>query len=314
MKTVLVVDDIDSIRVAIKEYLSSSYRILEASNGREALRILGEQGADLVLTDIRMPELGGLELIEEIRIHHPESSYILMTAYNVNDYIQYARIRKIWNIIPKTSFLNLSHIRVMVDKLLGPEIFGVKLYAPGLKEATGFYEDFQPGYLFSELIENSAQKDRACHHIDHVLRKQGAKRSCRQILDELTANAAGAQDPFFLRFALDDGQVFIVTEDFRGNLRREDVLYSLERQVQLDPDTGLPIGVFDHRGRGLHISREQVDHLVFNIAPGERTEVIAMWGFHSTYRARAISIYQKERKSEIRPPHGSLPQKDPSLL
>lgn len=311
MKTILVVDDIDSIRVAIKEYLSDSYHILEAGNGREALRILSEQKIDLVLTDIRMPELGGLELIEEIRLHYPATRYILMTAYNVNDYIQYARIRKIWNIIPKTSFLNLSHIRVMADKLLGSQIFGVQLYAPQLREATDFYGDFQPGHLFTERIESSSQKDRACHHVDHILRKQGAKRSCRQILDELTANAAADQDPFLLRFALDDGQVFIVTEDFRGNLRREDVLYSLERQVQLDPDTGLPIGVFDHRGRGLHISREQVDHLVFNIAPGQRTEVIATWGLHSTYRARAISIYQEEEMSETPPPPGSPPQKAP---
>ena len=68
---VLVVDDSSSIRAIIKKIIKVSgfdvAEFLDASDGREALRVLAANQVDLVLTDINMPEMNGLELIARIK-------------------------------------------------------------------------------------------------------------------------------------------------------------------------------------------------------------------------------------------------------
>lgn len=68
---ILVVDDSETVRAIILKTLKMSgialNTPLEASNGSEALALLKEQWVDLVLTDINMPEMGGVELIERMK-------------------------------------------------------------------------------------------------------------------------------------------------------------------------------------------------------------------------------------------------------
>jgi two-component system chemotaxis response regulator CheY len=68
-KTILIADDSATMRamlVAIVETLGE-YRIVEASSGFEALRLLPREHVDLILTDINMPDINGLELISYLR-------------------------------------------------------------------------------------------------------------------------------------------------------------------------------------------------------------------------------------------------------
>jgi two-component system chemotaxis response regulator CheY len=70
-KTILIADDSASMRaflVAIVEALGD-YQIVEASSGFEALRLLPRDRVDLILTDINMPDINGLELISYLRNH-----------------------------------------------------------------------------------------------------------------------------------------------------------------------------------------------------------------------------------------------------
>jgi CheY-like chemotaxis protein len=67
-KTILVVDDEEPIRRMLRQILErEGFRVLEASDGRQAVRIQAAQPADLIITDIFMPEMDGLETIREIR-------------------------------------------------------------------------------------------------------------------------------------------------------------------------------------------------------------------------------------------------------
>ena len=68
-KNLLVVDDSATTRMLISLTLKKSpkYRIVEASNGAEAVEKMSSQDIDIVLTDINMPKMGGLELIAHIR-------------------------------------------------------------------------------------------------------------------------------------------------------------------------------------------------------------------------------------------------------
>jgi two-component system cell cycle response regulator DivK len=66
--TVLLVDDSDDIRLMLKQMLlMNNYRVIEASNGQEAIEIVHERCPDLILVDLNMPRLDGLSLVEKVR-------------------------------------------------------------------------------------------------------------------------------------------------------------------------------------------------------------------------------------------------------
>jgi CheY-like chemotaxis protein len=82
MPTVLVVDDIAVDRRRAEKLLAKEgLSVISAANGREALECLKRAQPDLVLTDIQMPEMDGLQLVQEIRRTYPAVPVILMTAH-----------------------------------------------------------------------------------------------------------------------------------------------------------------------------------------------------------------------------------------
>jgi CheY-like chemotaxis protein len=82
-KRILVVDDYESMRKVIVEALSQSgrYELSEAANGKEALQILEESPFDLVISDVMMPGMGGMELLNSIRELNSDTSVIMITAH-----------------------------------------------------------------------------------------------------------------------------------------------------------------------------------------------------------------------------------------
>jgi len=82
MATILVVDDsaVDRVRVD-KLLVKEGHTVKSAAGGQEALEVLKRDPPDLVLTDMQMPEIDGLQLVEEIRGNYPSVPVILMTAH-----------------------------------------------------------------------------------------------------------------------------------------------------------------------------------------------------------------------------------------
>jgi DNA-binding response OmpR family regulator len=79
---VLVVDDEGAIRYSVSKTLQRiGYHVDEAASGEEALEALGKLEYDVVLTDIRMPGLTGVELLKKIKEISPDAIVILMTGY-----------------------------------------------------------------------------------------------------------------------------------------------------------------------------------------------------------------------------------------
>ncbi|TMA52852.1 MAG: response regulator [Deltaproteobacteria bacterium] len=80
--TILVVDDERSIRVGLKGLLTKeAYEVSTAESGDEVLRLLASQPFDLVLTDLRIPGVDGLSLLQQIKKRHPDPLVVMMTAY-----------------------------------------------------------------------------------------------------------------------------------------------------------------------------------------------------------------------------------------
>jgi DNA-binding response OmpR family regulator len=79
---ILVVDDEGANRYSVSKTLQRvGYIVSEAASGEEALEIMNTQTYDVVLTDIRMPGLDGVELLRQIKEESPDVIVILMTAY-----------------------------------------------------------------------------------------------------------------------------------------------------------------------------------------------------------------------------------------
>jgi CheY-like chemotaxis protein len=80
-QSILVVDDYDQIRSILCQILQhAGYEVFEAANGRQAIDKLRESTADLVITDLIMPEQGGLETIRSLRNERPDLKIIAMSG------------------------------------------------------------------------------------------------------------------------------------------------------------------------------------------------------------------------------------------
>lgn len=77
----LVDDDSDVLEAAALILGEHDFTVITCDNANDALRRIREENIDVVLTDIRMPDVSGLELLEQIHGIHPELPVILMTAY-----------------------------------------------------------------------------------------------------------------------------------------------------------------------------------------------------------------------------------------
>jgi two-component system alkaline phosphatase synthesis response regulator PhoP len=79
---ILVVDDESAIRYSITKTLQRvGYQVDSAASGEEALQMMGQQRFDVVLTDIRMPGISGVDLLARVREEAPDAIVILLTGY-----------------------------------------------------------------------------------------------------------------------------------------------------------------------------------------------------------------------------------------
>jgi DNA-binding response OmpR family regulator len=96
---ILVIEDDDLERDMFREILEKAgYEVDVASNGREGLSIFRDEPADVVVTDIMMPEKDGIELIRELRQEYPETRIIAITG-----------VRGQYNRLPAASNLGANH-------------------------------------------------------------------------------------------------------------------------------------------------------------------------------------------------------------
>ncbi|KKO19255.1 MAG: Fis family transcriptional regulator [Candidatus Brocadia sp.] len=82
MKTILLVDDESSVVESLRLILKDSYRVLSTLSGKEALKILEKEHVDLILLDIKMHELNGLELLRKLQPFDHAFGVVMLTAVN----------------------------------------------------------------------------------------------------------------------------------------------------------------------------------------------------------------------------------------
>ena len=81
MTTGMIVDDAAVMRIRLRDILESKYKIVaEAANGEEALDLYAQYEPDFVTLDITMPQLNGIEALEQLIADHPEARVVIVSA------------------------------------------------------------------------------------------------------------------------------------------------------------------------------------------------------------------------------------------
>ena len=86
---ILVVDDDSTMRIMLEQHLKESgYRVIPAENGIPALEVLRSEKVNLVITDVRMPEMDGFELMMHLNAEFPDIPVVVMSAYGTPEMVQ----------------------------------------------------------------------------------------------------------------------------------------------------------------------------------------------------------------------------------
>lgn len=118
---ILIVDDQFGIRMLLNEVLrKEGYDTYLASNGMEALELLGLHQPDLVFLDMKIPGMDGIEILKKMKEHSPEVKVMMMTAYGELDLINTALSSGAIGYLPKPfdilELINLSKKYISVLK------------------------------------------------------------------------------------------------------------------------------------------------------------------------------------------------------
>ncbi|MDN3018107.1 response regulator [Neobacillus drentensis] len=89
---ILIVDDQFGIRILLNEvFQKEGYQTFQAANGVQALDIVTKHDPDLVLLDMKIPGMDGIEILKRMKVIDPDIRVIIMTAYGELDMIQEAK-------------------------------------------------------------------------------------------------------------------------------------------------------------------------------------------------------------------------------
>jgi len=144
--TILLVDDDRNTLEGLKTFLEGlDYDVLTAENGKTGLEIFEREKPDLVLADIRMPEMDGLELLEKIRSANANVKVILLTAYgSVEDAVKAMKSGAFYYL---TKPVNLEELEFLVKKALAN--LHLEVENQELRQAL-FKEKFDAGEIMTQ--------------------------------------------------------------------------------------------------------------------------------------------------------------------
>ncbi|MBV6492148.1 MAG: hypothetical protein LDLANPLL_00139 [Turneriella sp.] len=327
---ILLVEDAESIQLAIRDFLFARYDVVAVSSAEEALNILAEESdIRLLITDIKLPEMNGLELGRIARKLRKEISVVLITSYDVNDFIDTIREHGFSQVLTKHGRMSLKEIEVTVEKILTGDIFGVTRYFPNLKvqevALKNFPRQFENHILYSTKIRSLVERSDFSERIaaQFKVQKKAPEAIIKLVLDEITSNAIfraplkdtgefkyqtkslhddvlhkhqniilDEEDWFTLEFGICDEWIIILCADPHGRLTQKEILFRLHRHLTADAQTGLPMGLHDSHGRGIFLLREHLSSVIFNIERGRKTEVICLYNTVAAQAYKNICIYE----------------------
>lgn len=116
MKTILVVDDEASVIESLRVILKDQYTVLGAGDGKEALALIEKERVDLVMLDLLMPELDGLEFLRRLQLSCQDIGVVVLTAVkDVKSIVEAVRLGALDYIIKP---FDVEEIKIVIEKAL----------------------------------------------------------------------------------------------------------------------------------------------------------------------------------------------------
>lgn len=281
MSRILVVDDESAIRWTLRDLLAScGHEVVEAFDGQDGLEKALAEPFDLVLSDISMPRLSGIELLKRLETACPLAHRVLLTAHSLEEYIDLLVGNNLSCVLTKSVPFPVDELLSTVDALLTRQIFGIERHLSEVLSRSKM------------TIQNHQEMVHACDSLSEVASSR-RRHHLLTVLNEMVTNAIyyGAmnlpgdqketwhhdfQIPLEMAVEVElaegpDRKVISIL-DHGGRLERKTVLHWLHRQMSQDQN-GLPLGIFDNHGRGFFISRTFSDRLSISIERGKRCEI-----------------------------------------
>jgi len=113
-KSILIVDDDIAHRTMLRILLGWEYEIIEADCGSAAIEKVQKKSLDLVLLDVCMPEINGVEALDKIKACNPEIPVIMMTAYSSSDTLAEAMQKGAYDYLTKP--FDFDTLRLTIEK------------------------------------------------------------------------------------------------------------------------------------------------------------------------------------------------------
>ncbi|MBN1780693.1 sigma-54-dependent Fis family transcriptional regulator [bacterium] len=162
-KKLLIVDDEEVIRDLLREtFLRKSYTVLTASHGKEALSKINKESFDLVVTDIRLPDISGMKILAESKKKYPNLGVIMITAYGSIKNAVKAMKQGAFDYITKP--FNLDEMEMVVDKYFD--------YQDLVDENAYLRSELDRKFNFENIIGNSEPMTRVFEAIRMVAKSK----------------------------------------------------------------------------------------------------------------------------------------------
>ena len=159
MNRIIIVDDEENIRVMLKRVLSDrQYEIDEAANGREALQKIKPGKYSIILLDLRMPEVNGIEVIEKLKEQDVDTPVVMMSAYGtVPEAVEAIKLGALDYLVKP---FDLDELKLTLERIIRQnEIQNENLY---------FREEEDKRFNFKEIVGASAEMKKVLDMVKRV--------------------------------------------------------------------------------------------------------------------------------------------------
>lgn len=192
--TILVADDEPSVRSLLRSILKKEgYNVVTAGNGREALEVFRQTSPDLVLLDVRMPEMDGIETFNALRKQNEDALVIMITAYGTIETAVQAMKMGAFDYLSKP--FNLEEIKVVIKKALEMRHINAELTA--LRQEVAEKDELGKLVFISNAMQEIQRLVNIVSKNDTTLLLRGESGTGKDLLARyIHANSLRSQGPF----------------------------------------------------------------------------------------------------------------------
>ena len=159
-RRILIVEDSETARKQIQVFLETDpgLAVDTAANGSDALKALAERPYSVIVTDLKMPRVDGLQLLEEVQKHRPPADVIITTGFGTIE--QTVQAMRMGAVDFLTKPINLEHLRLVIQRALRERALQ--------DEVTALREMLHERFAFHNILSKSPRMHDVFELISHV--------------------------------------------------------------------------------------------------------------------------------------------------